>query len=189
MSRKDYNIHSEWAEEERKRRQAAMDRDRNQRGMFATAPWWFCEKCGGSFHGPEFMYCPCLFDWKQFDEDHKLKEITEPELTELEKDLSQDDVDIANEVIVYLKESGKSKDDEDWIFNHTFEFIMDRMKYNQKLNEMNDKLKEDYSFQKAQEVCVHTNDIFELCEDISTRIIPYVIHRVKEAPWRIKTVW
>lgn len=42
MIHKDYNIHTEWAEAERKRRLIAMDKDGEQRGMFARvkeAPW------------------------------------------------------------------------------------------------------------------------------------------------------
>lgn len=176
MIHKDYNIHTEWAEAERKRRLIAMDKDRERRGMFATAPWWFCETCGGSFHGPEFMYCPCLFDWKQKSEDTKLHEVSEQDLIEMEKSLSESDIELSDRFIEYLKSNNKCSEDEMSIFLYAFDFIMESI----------------YGITKENERELDNTFVLESMDNseaLAYDIMPYIIHKVKEAPWKLKTVW
>ena len=62
---KDYTIHTPEADAERERRIKIMREDRERRGFRANAPEYYCEKCGMWLHGPEFLFCACLYDKKQ----------------------------------------------------------------------------------------------------------------------------
>lgn len=183
---KDYNIHTEWADAERERRIESMRADREQRGMFCTAAWWYCEKCGGAFHGPEFLYCPCLFDWKLKKEDNTLREVSEQDIIDLESKLSEEEIIIADKFIDYLSESDKLNNDEEIIYNNAYNFVENTI-YGDLTAIIQERTKSDkYTVDENVKFC---KDAMDRCDDIATRIMPYIIHRVKQAPWMIKTVW
>ena len=184
--RKDYNIHTEWADAERERRRKSMQANEERRGKFCTAAWWYCEKCGGTFHGPEFLYCSCLFDWKQKKEDNTLREISEQEIIDLEAKLSEEDVTIADKFIDYLTESDKLNNDEEIIYCDAYDFV-ERTIYGDLTSIIHDRANsgKDTSAENLE----FGNEAIDKCDDITARIMPYIIHRVKQAPWKIKTVW
>ena len=184
--RKDYNIHTEWADAERERRRKSMQANEERRGIGCTAGWWYCRKCKGRFHGPEFLYCPCVFDCKQHDEDHKLREVTEQELIDLESELSEEDITTANKVIDHLTKSDKLNDEEWLLFQYAYEFIENDLYGN-----LDATIQERYNSDKysTDENIKWINNAMDRCVDITTRIMPYIIHNVKQSPWYLKTVW